>query len=128
METLVTVVLAKDGDRFHLQYQNGDQTQPISAATIEWLIQMLANMREQMQPPVRESDPQAVEKIDAKLDPRWVLQTEAFLGGAALHIRDPGLGWLAYALPLQSLRNLQSAATALLAQAEAARASQPLKN
>lgn len=128
METLVTVVLAKDGDRLHLQYQNGDQTQPIAAVTIEWLIQMLANMREQMQPPVRESDPQAGERIDAKLDPRWVLQTESFLGGAALHIRDPGLGWLAYVLPLQSLRNLQSATTALLAQAEAASTSQPLQN
>lgn len=124
----MTVVLAKDGDRLHLQYQNGDEAQPISAMTIEWLIQMLANMREQMQPPVRESDPQFNECINAKIDPRWILQTEAFLGGAALHIRDPGLGWLAYALPLQSLRNLQAATTSLLTQAEAAHTSLPLSN
>jgi len=124
----VSVVLVKDGDRLHLQYQNGDQTQPISAVTIEWLIQMLANMREQMQPPVRESDPQFGDRTNAKIDPRWVLQTEAFLGGATLHIRDPGFGWLAYALPLQSLRDLQSAATSILAQAEDASASQSLRN
>lgn len=128
METLITVVLAKDGDRLHLQYQNGDPTQPIAAITIEQLIQVLANMREKMAPPVRESDPQFGDRVDAKLDPRWVLQTEAFVGGAALHIRDPGLGWQAYALPLQSLRDLQSAATAILAQAETAHTSQPPQN
>lgn len=128
METLITVVLVKDGDRLHLQYQNGDLTQPISAITIEQLIQVLANMREQMQPPVRESDPQFGDRVDAKLNPRWVLQTETFVGGAALHVRDPGLGWLAYALPLQSLRDLQSAVTAILAQAEAAHTSQQSQN
>jgi len=121
-------MVAQDGDRLHLQYQNGDPTQPVSAVTIELLIQMLANMRKQMLPPVRESDPQAGDRVEAQLDPRWVLQTEEFLGGAALHIRDPGLGWLAYALPLQSLRHLQAAVTALLAQAEAAYTSQPLQS
>lgn len=81
-------------------------------------------MREKMEPPVRESGPQFGDRVDAKLDPRWVLQTETFVGGAALHIRDSGLGWRAYALPLQSLHDLQSAETAILALAEVAHTSQ----
>lgn len=106
METLVTVALIKDGEQLALKYENGDPNQPITAAIIEELIRALTLMRTKMHPPVRQSDPQFGDKHAVTLDPRWYMEPDTFIGGAKLLIRDPGLGWLGFALPQQSLRAL----------------------
>jgi hypothetical protein len=70
------------------------------------LIAGLANLREQVSPPVSTAEPAANEPAEAKLDPQWWIGPETFAGGAMLKIRHPGLGWLAFAIPLENLRKL----------------------
>lgn len=129
METLVTVSLIKDSDTIRIDYVNGDAAKPLLADTIELLIQALGSMREHMSPPVRESDPEVGTHVLATLDPRWVLASETFVGGALLHVRHPGLGWLAFALPIPSLEQLSNVSSQILvASQEEQRKNQSFQN
>lgn len=105
MKTLVTVDLIQAADQqLTIKYVNGDASFPLAAETIDQLIAALASMRENMLPPVRQADPQPGEKVQAIVDPRFWVSPEPFVGGALIQFRHPGLGWLPFVLPLQSLR------------------------
>lgn len=108
MTTLVTVSLTEENGQQSISYQNGDPNTPLQAATIEQLIRALGVMRAQMSPPVRTEDPKFGDEVEALTDPRWWINADSFIGGALLQIRHPGFGWLGFALPLQSLRDLHA--------------------
>lgn len=89
-----------------------------SAELVDQLIAALGLMRERLQPPVRLRDPLPGEPVEAQIDPRWWIAPEAFVDGVLLQIRHPRFGWLAFALPLQSVRELHGSLGNLLELAE----------
>ena len=82
----------------------------------ETLVQAVAQQRQKMKPEVPHHFPQGPRS--AILDPRWYVAHETLVDGCALHLRHPGLGWLSFAVPLQSLRDLQQAIANVLDQVQ----------
>lgn len=68
-----------------------------SAEHIDALIRLLAELREEMSPPVSEEPPQL--HPDALHNPRYVTELHPFSGGTLLEIRHPSLGWMDFVLP-----------------------------
>jgi hypothetical protein len=62
------------------------------------LMQVLAQIREEMSPAVP-SDPPATHDVAALHDPRYSTQLHQFSGGTVLLFRHPSLGWLEFVLP-----------------------------
>lgn len=118
MTTLMTVSLIDEDGRISMNCQRADAALPLAAEHVERLIEGLGLLREQLQPPVRTRDPVAGEQVQAQLDPRWWVAPEMFVGGALLQLRHTRFGWLAFALPLQSLRDLHKSLGDLLAFSE----------
>ncbi|GAB6847094.1 hypothetical protein [Paraburkholderia kururiensis] len=118
MTTLMTVSLIDEDGRISMNCQRADAAMPLAAEHVERLIEGLGLLREQLQPPVRTRDPVAGEQVQAQLDPRWWVAPEMFVGGALLQLRHTRFGWLAFALPLQSLRDLHKSLGDLLAFSE----------
>ena len=67
------------------------------AEHIDALIQLLAEIRGQMLPPVSPEPPQL--HADALHNPRYATELHAFSGGTLLEIRHPSLGWMDFVLP-----------------------------
>lgn len=67
------------------------------AEHIDALIQILAEIRSEMAPPVSHEPPQV--HSDALHDPRYATQLHSFSGGTLLEIRHPALGWMDFVLP-----------------------------
>jgi hypothetical protein len=61
------------------------------------LIQLLAEVRSEMSPPVSEEPPQV--HPDALHNPRYATQLHQFSGGTLLEFRHPSLGWMDFVLP-----------------------------
>ena len=61
------------------------------AEHIDALIQVLAEIRSEMSPPVSQEPPQV--HPDALHDPRYATELHPFSGGTLLEIRHPALGW-----------------------------------
>jgi len=57
-----------------------------------------------------------VKIVPAVTNPAWVVEPDAMMGNALLHVRDPRYGWLHFLIPKDEARKL---AGALLAQADA---------
>jgi hypothetical protein len=73
------------------------------------LIQVLAEIRAQMTPPVAEDPPQL--HADALHDPHYAIALHEFSGGTLLELRHPSLGWMDFVLPsLERLRISRSLA------------------
>ena len=68
-----------------------------SAENIDALIRVLAEIREEMSPPVSQEPPQL--HPDALHNPRYVTELHPFSGGTLLEIRHPSLGWMDFVLP-----------------------------
>jgi hypothetical protein len=68
-----------------------------SAEHIEALIQLLAEIREEMSPPVSPEPPQV--HPSALHNPRYATELHPFSGGTLLEIRHPSLGWMDFILP-----------------------------
>jgi len=60
------------------------------------LINMLAQVREEMTPAVSEEPPRLHDPLH---DPRYVTELHPFSGGTLLEFRHPSLGWLEFVLP-----------------------------
>lgn len=85
------------------------------AEHITALINVLAQIREEMTPAVSEAPPPpyAVEPLH---DPRYAIELHRFSGGALLEFRHPQLGWLEFVLPSAERERMAR----LLAEQEAA--------
>ena len=70
-----------------------------SAENVDALIRVLAEIREEMSPPVSQEPPQL--HADALHDPRYATELHQFSGGTLLEIRHPSLGWMDFVLPSQ---------------------------
>jgi len=70
------------------------------AEHLDALMQILAQIREEMSPPVAEDPPQLQEE-QALHDPRYRTALHEFSGGTLLSLRHPSLGWLPFLLPSQ---------------------------
>ena len=68
-----------------------------TAENVDAVIQVLAQIREEMSPPVSEQPP-AVHP-DALHNPRYATELHPFSGGTLLEIRHPSLGWMDFVLP-----------------------------
>ena len=78
------------------------------AEHIDALMQVLAQIREEMTPPIAEDPPQ-LQEAKALHDPRYTTTLHEFSGGTLLTFRHPSLGWLPFLLPSQQrLRIAQS--------------------
>jgi hypothetical protein len=78
------------------------------AEHIDALMQVLAQIREEMSPPVAEEPPQ-LHEAQALHDPRFSTALHEFSGGTLLSFRHPSLGWLPFLLPSrQRVRIAQS--------------------
>jgi hypothetical protein len=67
------------------------------AEHIDALIQLLAEIRAEMAPPVSEEPPRV--HADALHNPRYATELHTFSGGTLLEIRHPALGWMDFVLP-----------------------------
>jgi hypothetical protein len=67
------------------------------AEHIDALIQLLAELRAEMTPPVSEEPPRV--HADALHNPRYATELHQFSGGTLLEIRHPSLGWMDFVLP-----------------------------
>jgi hypothetical protein len=68
------------------------------AEHIDALMNVLAQVREEMSPPVAEDPPQ-LQGAQALHDPRYSTALHEFSGGTLLSFRHPSLGWLPFLLP-----------------------------
>ena len=72
---------------------------------IDALMQVLAQVREEMSPPVAPEPPQ-LQEAQALHDPRYRTTLHPFSGGSLLSFRHPSLGWLPFLLPSMQRRTL----------------------
>ena len=72
---------------------------------IDALMQVLAQVREEMSPPVAPEPPQ-LQEAQALHDPRYRTTLHPFSGGSLLSFRHPSLGWLPFLLPSLERRNI----------------------
>ena len=72
---------------------------------IDALMQVLAQVREEMSPPVALEPPQ-LQEAQALHDPRYRTTLHQFSGGSLLSFRHPSLGWLPFLLPSLERRNI----------------------
>src|SRR4051812_46434562 len=70
------------------------------AEHIDALMSVLAQIREEMSPPVAQEPPQ-LQEAQALHDPRYRTTLHEFSGGTLLSFRHPSLGWLPFLLPSQ---------------------------
>ena len=78
------------------------------AEHIDSLMQVLAQIREEMTPAVAEEPPR-LQEVQALHDPRYSTALHEFSGGTLLSFRHPSLGWLPFLLPsLQRQRIAES--------------------
>ncbi|MBN3851971.1 hypothetical protein G3N59_01135 [Paraburkholderia sp. Ac-20340] len=109
---------------YRVEITHNGQTRSFTPDALSEHINVLAQVRESLIPPVRTSDPEVGEKTLATVDPRWWASYEQFIGGALLQVRHPGFGWQAFAIPLESLRALHYHLGEALATAEQAASAQ----
>lgn len=67
-----------------------------TAQHISDLIQLLAEVRAEMSPPVSQEPPLVHEPLHA---PRYATELHAFSGGTLFEFRHPSLGWLEFVVP-----------------------------
>jgi hypothetical protein len=67
-----------------------------NAQHVSDLIQVLAQIREEMTPAVSEDPPTVHEPLH---NPRYATELHPFSGGTLLELRHPSLGWLEFVLP-----------------------------
>jgi hypothetical protein len=67
-----------------------------TAQHVSELINVLAQIREEMTPAVSEEPPRLHEPLH---DPRYATELHPFSGGTLLEFRHPSLGWLEFVLP-----------------------------
>lgn len=78
------------------------------AEHVDALMKALAQIREEMTPPVADDPPQ-LQEVQALHDPVFRTALHEFSGGTLLSIRHPSLGWLPFLLPsAQRVRIAQS--------------------
>lgn len=75
------------------------------AEHVSALIQVLAEIREEMSPPVS-PDPPPLRGSDALHNPRYATELHTFSGGTLLEIRHPSLGWMDFVLPSLERRRI----------------------
>ena len=73
------------------------------AEHVDALMQLLAEIREEMTPGVPEEPPRAIPILHA---PRYRTSLHAFSGGSLIEFRHPSLGWLPFLLPSVERRRI----------------------
>ena len=75
------------------------------AEHLDALMQVLAQIREEMSPAVAEEPPR-LQEVQALHDPRYRTELHQFSGGSLFSFRHPSLGWLPFLLPSLERRNI----------------------
>lgn len=108
-----------EGRALEIEFAQGDGLRRIVLPTsaVDGLIAALAQVREQMQPPIGTDIPLG-RPVPAVADPRWYTETDRMLGGSAFMFRHPAFGWITVILTPDDAEKL---APLLQAQAREAR-------
>jgi len=91
------------------------------------LINFLAGSRAKMLPALDSPSPPKGQQ-QAVFDPRWCVQPEPLSEGMALAIRHPGLGWLSFVIPPESLKALKQLVDANVARFDQIDSTPKVKN
>jgi hypothetical protein len=75
------------------------------AEHLDALLNVLAQIREEMKPAVAEEPPQ-LQGVQALHAPRYRTELHQFSGGSIVSFRHPSLGWLPFLLPSLERRNI----------------------
>src|SRR5919204_2997364 len=75
------------------------------AEHLDALMHALAEIREEMSPPVAHEPPR-LQGLEPLHDPRYASELHQFSGGSLLSFRHPSLGWLPFLLPSIQRRNI----------------------
>lgn len=75
------------------------------AEHIDALMHALAEIREEMSPPVADEPPR-LQEAQPLHDPRYTTALHEFSGGTVLAFRHPSLGWLPFLLPSVQRRRI----------------------
>jgi hypothetical protein len=75
------------------------------AEHIDALLQVLEQIREEMNPPVA-TEPPRLQEVQALHNPRYRTELHPFSGGSLFSFRHPSLGWLPFLLPSFERRNV----------------------
>ena len=75
------------------------------AEHLDALMHALAEIREEMSPPVAQEPPR-LQELEPLHDPRYASELHQFSGGTLLSFRHPSLGWLPFLLPSIQRRSL----------------------
>src|SRR5438067_10795401 len=75
------------------------------AEHLDALMNVLAEIRAEMGPPVIEEPPR-LQEVQALHDPRYRTELHQFSGGSIVSFRHPSLGWLPFLLPSLERRNI----------------------
>jgi len=120
MNPLLTVTLSEENGQSRLDCTMATPGQPLAAGHVDSLIQALARLRQTLEPEVRPDSPEG-QNVMGAVDPRWFIQRDGTTtDGAVLMVRHPGIGWMAYALPLESLKHLHVVMGEIIQQADLA--------
>lgn len=86
-------------------------TQSFTPDALSAFITALAQVREQLHPPIQ-SQPPLKEVTKVPLDPAFYTEPNTMIDGSTLLIRHPAFGWLGFGIPLGSLETLRDLLTA----------------
>lgn len=107
-KTLVTVELIDKDGHHELRYQNGNPDEALPIEVLDTLIAVLGNVRKHFVPPITSDAPTPNIGISGERNPRWQISADPMGGGAIMHFRHPGFGWMTYCVPLHEVEKMSS--------------------
>ena len=110
MYDVLTLDVVEKEDEAALRFRIAERTSVLKTDDIDSLIRRLIMLRSQMQPPP-EVQPAVSNDYPLEMDPCWHVDFSPTLG-PVLMLRHSGAGWIAYALPAESIERLTRALTA----------------
>ncbi|RDK01615.1 hypothetical protein [Paraburkholderia lacunae] len=108
--------------RVEITYEG--HTQSFTPETLSAFMNGLAQVREQLNPPIQ-SDPPLGEMTHVSLDPKFYTEPNPMIDGSSLYVRHPAFGWLGFGIPLESLETLQGLLSAQIELGRQARGKNP---
>lgn len=105
----MTLDLFDHADVPALRFTIADKSCLLQTSAVDELIQQLIALRGRLDPP-QPREPVRSSNYPLEMDPSWYVEHSPLLGLVIL-LRHPGVGWMAYSLPTESVKRLCTALT-----------------